>query len=173
MSLKHAVLGLLDLSPLSGYDLKKAFDGTVAHFWSGDQAQIYRTLTALVDAELAAVEVVAGDGRPSRKVHHITEAGRAELDRWLQADPEPAVARNGFLAKVFFSPRLDDDGVRRVLASRRTAVEGSLGMLTAIAEQEGEPTSREERLRLATLRNGIAHSRAELGWLDEIEKEIV
>ncbi len=47
MSLKHAILGFLELSPFSGYDLKKAFDGSVQHFWPADQAQIYRTLNQL------------------------------------------------------------------------------------------------------------------------------
>ncbi|WP_154793724.1 PadR family transcriptional regulator [Occultella kanbiaonis] len=171
MSMKHAVLGLLDLSPLTGYDLKKAFDESVNHFWSGDQAQIYRTLTALVDAGLAEVEVVPQDGRPSRKLHRVTAAGRVELERWLRADPEPAPARSEFLARVFFAPVLDDDGVRDLLRARRTAITAALQRLTALDEAEGPGESRDERLRLATLRNGLAHARAELDWLDEMDRE--
>ena len=33
MSLKHAILGFLSLQPMTGYDLKKAFDQSVRHFW--------------------------------------------------------------------------------------------------------------------------------------------
>ncbi|TDE90883.1 PadR family transcriptional regulator [Occultella glacieicola] len=171
MSMKHAVLGLLDLSPLTGYDLKKAFDESVNHFWSGDQAQIYRTLTALVDTGLAEVEVVPQDGRPSRRVHRITAAGREELERWLRAEPDPAPARNDFLARVFFAPALDDDGVRELLGRRRAAVMGAWQTLTALEQAEGPGRSRAERLRLATLRNGLAHARAELDWLDELDRE--
>ena len=47
MSLKHAILGFLGYTSLSGYDLKKAFDGSVQHFWPADQSQIYRPLAQL------------------------------------------------------------------------------------------------------------------------------
>ena len=33
MSLDHAILGFLSYEPMSGYDLKKLFDQSVAHFW--------------------------------------------------------------------------------------------------------------------------------------------
>ncbi|MBZ2199322.1 PadR family transcriptional regulator [Occultella gossypii] len=171
MSMKHAVLGLLDLSPLTGYDLKKSFDETVNHFWSGDQAQIYRTLSALVNAGLAEVEVVPQEGRPARKIHHITDAGRAELDRWLTAPAEPAPERSEFLAKLFFSPRLPDDAVADLLSQRRAAATTAWETLRALEAAEGTGTTRAERLRLSTLSNGLAHARAELDWLETMERE--
>ncbi|MCY7287157.1 MAG: PadR family transcriptional regulator [Cryobacterium sp.] len=66
MSLKIALLGILNLAPMTGYDLKKSIEASVAHFWSADQSQIYRTLTALVAGGLAEVEVIPPDGRPDR-----------------------------------------------------------------------------------------------------------
>lgn len=172
VSLKHSVLGLLDLSPMTGYDLKKTFDESVAHFWSADQAQIYRTLSGLVEAGLARVELVAQDTRPSRKVHHITDEGRAELDRWLRAPAAPVVVRGEFLAKVFFAGRLPDDEVRQLLEERRVTAETSRETLTELAEQEGAASTRDERLRLATLHNGLAHIGAELAWLDALSEEL-
>lgn len=50
--------------------------------------------------------------------------------------------------------------------------ETSRTTLTALAEQEGEPSTRDERLRLATLHNGLAHIRAELAWLDAVSEEL-
>jgi hypothetical protein len=47
MCLKHAILGILSFSPMTGYDLKKAFDRSVRHFWPVNQSQIYRTLAEL------------------------------------------------------------------------------------------------------------------------------
>ncbi|CAM3659544.1 PadR family transcriptional regulator [Occultella aeris] len=169
--MKHAVLGLLDLSPLTGYDLKRAFDETVNHFWSGDQAQIYRTLTALVASGLADVEVVPQQGRPDRRVHHITDAGRDELDSWLTAPAEPAPERSEFLAKLFFSPRLPDAAIADLLGQRRTAATTAWETLSALAAAEGTGTTRAERLRLSTLSNGLAHARAELDWLETMDRE--
>ena len=47
MELKHAILGLLSIRSASGYDLARAFAGSVAHFWHADRSQIYRTLDRL------------------------------------------------------------------------------------------------------------------------------
>ena len=54
---------------MTGYDLKRAFDTSVHHFWAADRSQLYRTLAALVDARLAEVEVVPQESYPDRKVH--------------------------------------------------------------------------------------------------------
>lgn len=170
--LKYAILGLLDLEPMTGYDLKRTFDDSVNHFWSADQAQIYRTLAGLVEQRLATVEVLPQEGKPSRKVHHITDAGRAELDRWLTAAAEPQPQRSEFLAKVFFAGRLSERDLTTLLTARRDAVGAALADLTALAAREGTGSTRAERLRLATLRNGLAHLRTELDWLDDLEKEL-
>ena len=74
MSLEHAILGFLHYAPSSGYDLKKAFDTSVRHFWPADQSQIYRTLARMTEREWVKVEVISQEDRPSRKVYHITEA---------------------------------------------------------------------------------------------------
>ena len=50
MELKHAILGLLSIRSASGYDLARAFAGSVAHFWHADRSQIYRTLDRLSGA---------------------------------------------------------------------------------------------------------------------------
>jgi DNA-binding PadR family transcriptional regulator len=62
MILARLVLGLLNLAPMTGYDLKKVFDSSISHFWAADKAQIYRTLTALVADGYATVEVLTEGG---------------------------------------------------------------------------------------------------------------
>ncbi|MEK8225552.1 PadR family transcriptional regulator [Oerskovia sp. M15] len=97
MVLRHLVLGLLTIQPMTGYDLKRAFDSSVHHFWAADRSQLYRTLAGLVDAGLAEVEVVAQESYPDRKVHRITEAGRVALRDWLASPLEPDDDREPFL----------------------------------------------------------------------------
>ncbi|MGO3483520.1 MAG: PadR family transcriptional regulator, partial [Cellulosimicrobium funkei] len=106
MVLRYLVLGLLTVRPMTGYDLKRAFDTSVHHFWAADRSQLYRTLAALVDAGLAEVEVVPQESYPDRKVHTITAAGRAALRDWLAAPLEPEDAREPFLGRLFFADQL-------------------------------------------------------------------
>jgi PadR family transcriptional regulator AphA len=108
MALRYALLGFLSLRPLSGYDLKRLFDTTVQHFWTGDQAQIYRTLAQLAEEGLVKVRVIEQDKRPDRKEHHLTEAGLEELEKWLRSPLEPVPVREPFLLRLFLPDGLPE-----------------------------------------------------------------
>ena len=174
MTLSRIILGLLSLAPMTGYELKKHFDATVNHFWSADKAQIYRTLTALVKDGFCVAETVQQDGLPSRQVHRITEHGRAALLEWLETEPAPDAERNAFLGRVFFAGQLDKEQLHKLFDSRR---EASRSYLASLQEQlAASPAAKPGEARffqLATLRNGIQHVKAELEWLQDIEKEMV
>jgi DNA-binding PadR family transcriptional regulator len=85
MTLKHTILGVLDWVPLHGYALREMTRG---YAWIQPMAHVnlYPTLRELEkDGFVEHVEEVH-EGR-LRKIYSVTEAGRAELHRWL-ADPE-------------------------------------------------------------------------------------
>lgn len=172
VSMKHAILGLLDLAPMSGYDLKKNFDATIAHFWAGDQAQIYRTLNALVEAGLAEVSVVEQTGKPNRNVHSITAAGRKALDDWLRSPLDHDSPREPFLARLFFAGRADESTVRALIADRRERAQAQLALLLTMREQQPAASDLSHKLRLATLENGIAHTETEISWLTNLESSL-
>lgn len=170
MILARLVLGLLNLAPMTGYDLKKVFDSSISHFWAADKAQIYRTLTALVADGYATVEVVPQANYPDRQEHHITAAGRAALLDWLSSELVPHAAREPFLARVFFAGSLPRDAVLGLLSERRAEAEAMLVRFTT--QRESLRPAEHDRVRyltIATLDNGIAHVRAELAWLDAVE----
>jgi DNA-binding PadR family transcriptional regulator len=172
MVLSRLILGLLAITPMTGYDIKRYVDSTVRHFWAADKAQVYRALSALVREGYATVEVVRQETRPDRQEHHITEAGRAALHEWL-ASPLPAhTDRDPFLARTFFAGTLDRGQVLDLLARRRAQTEELLAALAVMHRASGATTDRSAYLRNATLENGLAHARAELAWLDAVEKNL-
>jgi DNA-binding PadR family transcriptional regulator len=181
MSLRYAILGFLSVQPMSGYDLKKAFDGSVGHFWTADQAQIYRTLIQLIEGGLVEASHIAQQGKPDRKEHRLTDDGRAELDAWLASPEQPLPTREPFLLRVFFAGRLGRESVRQMLAHRLEAGERQLAVLQEISATvdrafAGKAIDLDQRLRYGTLDNGIKHTQAEIDWaralLDQIEQEI-
>ena len=172
MILSRIILGLLAIAPMSGADLKRHFDTTVNHFWSADKAQIYRTLAALVEDGLAVVTVVPGTTAPDRQEHRLTDAGRAALVAWLDADLDRQPERDAFIARLFLAESLDDEGVGRLLERRRAAALERLDALQAIEAAAGPARSRGEHLRLATLDHGLRHLRTELEWLDTVEEQL-
>jgi PadR family transcriptional regulator AphA len=167
MELKHAILGLLSMRSMSGYDLGRAFAGTVAHFWHADRSQIYRTLDRLAAAGAITTEVVPQDGKPDRKVHSLTEAGHGELTDWLSSPVEAEQPKEPFLARLFFAALIGREGVKSLLDERDRQMSEALTELSAIAIPADDMTG---LLQKATLRNGLLHAEAELEWLRETRR---
>ena len=98
VSLRIAALGLLAQHPGSGYDLLKRFEESMANVWPATQSQLYGELNKLADTGLIAV----GDiGPRGRKEYRITEAGRAELLRWVLNPQDDPPYRKPHLLRVF------------------------------------------------------------------------
>ncbi len=169
MELKHAILGLLSFEPMSGYDLGRAFANVVDHFWHADQSQIYRTLNRLAQAGAITTTVVPQDGKPDRKVHSLTEIGRDELTAWLQSPLDADEPKEPFLARIFFAGPLGAEKVLALLEERKRRVEQFVNELTALPTAT---TDLAATLRVATLRNGLAHAQAELTWIQQTKNTL-
>jgi len=115
MSLKHALLGFINYGPMTGYELKKFFDTSVAHFWNAELSQIYPGLKQLESEGLVEMKVEVQEDRPNRKVYSITESGRRELLDWLAQPAEREQVREPILIKVFFGSSLSKQELLDVL----------------------------------------------------------
>jgi len=170
VSLQHAILGILSVAPMTGYDLKtQAFDQTVAHFWQADQSQIYRTLSKMEENGLVTYELEVQEGRPNRKVYHLTPAGRAELDRWLRTEQPLPVNREPFLVQLFFGWRLTNKTLLELVARQQAAHAERLAAYEQIPMPPlGDPSlDRMRTLWRLTLELGIAIEQTYLDWLDQ------
>ena len=104
---RHAVLGFLSWGPMSGYDLRRLFEGSVTNFWSESPGRIYPILAQLAEDGLATRTETRSPGGRERHVYRITEAGRAELASWLEQPVAPRPPRNELLLKLFFGARTE------------------------------------------------------------------
>lgn len=106
MSLRHAILGVLEFQPLHGYALKCVLEEGIAHVWPVNLAAIYPSLHKLEEEGLVRHATEAGaPGRPDRKVYSVTEAGRDEMARWRRLPPDRSEhqMRNPLLLKLLFA----------------------------------------------------------------------
>jgi PadR family transcriptional regulator AphA len=171
MSLRHAILALLDVEPGTGYDLMNRFRNSVGFFWQTTHQQVYKELHALMDEALVDCEEQPQSGRPDRKLYRLNAAGGKELDAWL-ARPAPALKiRDPLLVKVFAGGRLPEAEIRRELLAHRAVHEETLatyrrlealigGMAPSIAPRYVYPQQ--------TLRMGIHFEQAWLAWCSEV-----
>lgn len=113
MSLRIAALGLLAQHPGSGYDLLKLFEKSMANVWPATQSQLYGELNKLAEAGLIEVSAIGARGR---KAYRITDAGRAELRRWITNPQDDPPLRSASLLRVFLLGEIPAEQARAHLA---------------------------------------------------------
>ena len=186
MAIETAILGLLSLRPLTGYDLKKVFEGSVALYWSGNNNQIYRTLVALHKAGLVSMEVQHQDKGPSRKQYTLTGKGLDELRRRVLAAPELPQVRHTFLIQLAWADALPTAELDALLGRYEEEVQTQLAMLQARARQPGVSsasradyidvsrarTPREARLWRMIEHNWQSFYEHELQWVRDLRLEL-
>lgn len=175
MSLKHAILILLESEPGSGYDLLKRFKEGLGYFWNAKHQQVYQELKKLNAAGWLECEAQAQETRPDKKVHRLTPAGHAELQRWLGEPVQPNRINDALLVKLFGGAHTDLANLRAEMARHRAIHRKTLDSLLAIErDYQALPAARRASLRLPylTLRRGILGEQAWLAWADEVQAEL-
>ncbi len=172
MSLPHAILGFLEYGPMSGYDLKKYFDQSVVHFWSTTQSHIYKALESLEKDGMAESKVIQQEGRPNRKQYKITNAGKAELRRWVSTPIQSEGPREAWLIQLFFAHNLSNQEIAHLFEKRIESLRYYLSQ-TKLAQKNIDGNYKEigiKRLRdlwQLTLDYGLDYYENEIHWLEK------
>ncbi|MFL5693648.1 MAG: PadR family transcriptional regulator [Ktedonobacteraceae bacterium] len=145
-TLRYIILGLLGARPMSGYDIKQAFDRALASYWNAGNSQIYTTLKSLSSAGLVEAEVIVQKSRPNRKVYRLTPAGQAELDRWLQEEVPERFSKDDFLTKLFFCGETSDAVALQHLLEHRASLRKQLEHMEWARQQYAMRPTRRPRL---------------------------
>ena len=170
MSLKHTILGFLNNSPKTGYDLQKKIKITISHFWPSTQSQIYRTLNEMSDDKLISSKLEYQDEKPNKKIYSITDKGYEELLNWLKSPLNIPAHRNQFLVQLFFSKNIDKDYVIANLNHYKDELEKKLKFLkskevTGMVKMTDKDI--EKVLFDVILNNGLKVLECEIGWAEE------
>ena len=172
MPLAHAILGFLEYQPMTGYDLKKYIDQSIAHFWSATQSHIYKALENLEENGLVESNIIPGEGKPNRKQYQITNAGRSELRRWMTTPLPVEIPREAWLIQVFFAHGITNEEIVHLFEKRLQALREYLSK-TKIAQStidENYEQVRVDRMRdlwQLTLDYGMDYYEREIAWLEK------
>jgi PadR family transcriptional regulator, regulatory protein AphA len=161
MSLRHAVLGALADEPRNGYALLKHFQQSFGYAWSASHSQIYPELARLVDDGLIEQ---TGAGARNSKTYALTDAGLAEIRRWLESTTPERRVRNDATLRTFFLWLLEPEEAVLQLERERDYSAAILAEFRRISE---EPTG-ENRKALAyriALEGGIRSTESRIEWL--------
>jgi DNA-binding PadR family transcriptional regulator len=170
MSLRHGILGLLASRPMSGYDLTREFDLTLVHVWSARHSQIYPELSRLAAAGL--IEQI-DSGPRGRKRYGTTDAGRAEVLRWLREDDPGRDLRVEALLQGFFYWMIEPAEAVRLLGREGAFHKAKLAGYESVADSGIDWVATAERhAQRIMLEAGIRYERGLVEWADWAAAEI-
>jgi DNA-binding PadR family transcriptional regulator len=172
-TLEYALLGLIGMSPMTGYDVHKVFATTpLAHFSSSPGA-IYPALRRLAHIGLLEARLdTAREARP-RRVYSLTGAGEEALDTWLHrpVTRDELIRGSGapILRFALAGGRLTSDEILAYLETYRKVVADYVEELYGYTEQASGPENLPGRL---ALHHGIRSFESELEWTKWAAREI-
>jgi DNA-binding PadR family transcriptional regulator len=171
MSVRNALLGLLEQRPRHGYELHDAFEAVVGgeENWDIKLAQVYSTLARLEKCGLIVQESLAQDGGPEKRIYAITPAGREELHAWLYSPVSTGHQRDEFYLKLMICLATGQADPYRVIYIQRTNLYQELHAFTA-RRTRADPKSKLAQILL--LDQAIMHLEADLRWLDMVEARL-
>jgi len=175
MSLKMAVLALLDVEPGSGYGLLQRFRNSVGFFWQTTHQQLYKELHGLLDEGLVDCLDVPQAGKPDKKVYTLNGAGGSELDALLAQAASAGKIRDPLLVKLFAGRRLPREELLAELARHRQQHEQTLATYRQLWQAiEAMPAAKRARYHFPahTLRFGIMYEETWLTWCDGVMAEL-
>jgi PadR family transcriptional regulator AphA len=173
MSLKHAILVLLENQPGSGYDLSQRFQTGIGNFWEATHQQVYQELKQLHAAKHVEFEIETQAERPDRKVYRITRAGHRALQAWFKEPVRAPRVRDALLVKLFGAHLADQAGLVAELESHEVRHRGRLEEYRLLEAQyfaQDQSARRKYRWPYLTLRRGIRYEIDWIEWLAETRR---
>jgi DNA-binding PadR family transcriptional regulator len=162
MSVRMSILAMLAQQPSYGYLLRAEFDRRTGATRPLNVGQVYKVLETLERDGLATRSALTdADGHV---FYEASEAGRAEVERWLVTADRPAVAgRSDLAVKVAVASTLPGVEVERMLDAQRSAARERLQGL------ELERHAADAGLGPQLIADAMTfEAEAELRWLDHV-----
>lgn len=169
MSVKQALLALLEQGPMYGYQLRSEFEQRTGGTWPLNVGQVYTTLTRLERDGLVEGAQPDADGH---LVYRLTDAGHGEVAAWFTtpvARTQPP--RDELAIKLALAVTVPGVDVARVIQQQRSATMTALQDYTRLKRGAGGT----ERVDLAwslVLDSLVFAAEAEIRWLDHCEARL-
>ena len=166
--LELAVLGLLQESPLHGYELRKRLSTVLGSLRAFSYGSLYPCLKQLLAAGFIAEDAsgdLAAAGRRSKIVYKLTAEGKEHLQDLLAESGPSAWEDEGFGVHFAFFGRTDAATRLRILEGRRSRLEERMDGFRAALSRTRE---RLDSYTLELQRHGLESVEREVRWLSEL-----
>ncbi len=173
MALAHTILVVLNEDPQSGYDLAKCFTdrgkSPVSCFWQASQQQIYRELNRLEKEGWVEVDLIIQEGRPNKKIYHVTPTGLEMLKEWMLEPTEPTAIREDLGIKLLAASLVDRNIIVQEIQRRQRIHTTFLNLYYDLKAgyQAQDSLSPFHQFSYIMLQRGIRYESEWIAWCDE------
>lgn len=175
MSLKHAILVLLETEPSSGYDLVKHFKRSLGYFWNAKHQQVYQQLKKLTEEQWVTFQAHSQSDKPDKKIYEITKLGKKELSEWIKQPVKTNRINDALLVKLYGGHLAPQENIMNELENHTEIHQSTLENLERIEQlylSLNEEKKAHYLLPYMTLRRGIIGERAWLEWAEEVKSTL-
>ncbi len=168
MTVRLALLQLLDEADGHGYQLKVDFESRTGGIWPLNVGQVYTTLERLQRDELVVLVDAPGEGNP--RTYAITDQGRGEVKRWLSdvaVDTDPP--RDELIMKVLLAIGRGTAEAIDLIDDQRASLLATLQTGRRRQRAEADGGGRSKRLARDAV---LTRIEADLSWLDRCEEQL-
>lgn len=166
----YSILGILSISSMSGYEIKKVIDESIGFFWNESYGKLYPTLKDLESKNFVTVES-SFTGNKEKKIYTITELGKEFLNQWLAIAPQEDNYRIEALLKLFFFRNADKELATKLLNQALNRYESKLIELKE-THKKLSPDSKDFFFSSLTLDYGIRFYSTSIEWAKESLEKI-
>lgn len=167
--LEFAVLGLLQESPMHGYELRKRLNTLLGTFSAISYGSLYPCLKSLESQGLitsvsdAEAEAPALSGKRARIVYELTADGKDRFAELVAESGPETWDDDAFGVRFAFFGSADADVRRHILEGRRSRLQERLSTLRSSVRRTGE---RLDNYTLELQRHGLESVEREVSWID-------
>ena len=170
MSVKQALLALLEQGPRYGYQLRTEFEQRTGSTWPLNVGQVYTTLTRLERDGL--IEGGGQDGE-GHVIYRVTDAGRAEVAAWFTTPvSRTQPPRDELAIKLAFAVTTPGVDVAAVIQQQRSATMSALQDYTRLKRGPRSGAGQSDLAWGLVLDSLVFAAEAEVRWLDHCEARL-
>ncbi len=172
MSVKQAMLALLEQGPMYGYQLRAEFEQRTGATWPLNVGQVYTTLARLERDGLVAG---AGADDEGHVIYELTPGGRGEVSAWFTTPvPRTQPPRDELAIKLALAVTVPGVDVPRVIQQQRTATMSALQDYTRLKRsgRAVDPSASADLAWSLVLDSLVFNAEAEIRWLDHCEARL-
>jgi PadR family transcriptional regulator, regulatory protein AphA len=165
----YVILGILQMGPHSGYDIKQLADLSTRHFWATSYGQIYPELKRLTESGLIKSED-ASKGTRQRTLYHLTAKGKQALHTWAADSAiQTLEVRDEMLLKLFFADAMSKKETLALLEAMRRRHQQ---VVATLREHEPMAAAQPHRMKHEVMKFGIAFHEWCADWFGKLAKDL-